>query len=169
MVHDSMRLVGLPPIVDSRTRVLIVGSFPSEQSLAARQYYANPRNHFWKFIGGLFGMPTTASYVDRTACLLRHSVGLWDVIESCARRGSMDSAIRSPRLNDFTSVIQKCKSLRVVAFNGQKAEECCEELDIPMRVLLPSSSGAYPKTIEWKLAVWKERLAPFLDGRGDLK
>ena len=40
----------LKPWVDENTRVLIVGTMPSEQSLAKQTYYANPKNKFWTYI-----------------------------------------------------------------------------------------------------------------------
>jgi G:T/U-mismatch repair DNA glycosylase len=37
-----------PPIIDDGARVVILGNMPSVMSLAARQYYTNPRNGFWR-------------------------------------------------------------------------------------------------------------------------
>jgi hypothetical protein len=39
-----MRKSGLPPVIDENTKILILGTLPSDMSLAARQYYANPGN-----------------------------------------------------------------------------------------------------------------------------
>jgi hypoxanthine-DNA glycosylase len=160
---DCERLVGLPPLVDSRTRVLLVGSFPSAQSLAARQYYANPRNQFWKILNGLFGISSAVPYVERIICLLQHGVGLWDVIESCARQGSLDSAIQAPRFNDFGKLSSKAPSLAIVAFNGQKAAKGLNARVTHRALILPSSSSAHAAvSLERKIVIWRDQLAPFL-------
>ncbi|ELP45839.1 hypothetical protein D522_14465 [Mycobacterium avium subsp. paratuberculosis S5] len=86
-------LRGFPPVVDERARTLILGSFPSAQSLLTGQYYANPRNAFWSITGELFGFDAAAPYPRRLAQLRRHRIALWDVLHACRRAGSADSAI----------------------------------------------------------------------------
>ena len=86
-----------PPVVDAGTRLLILGSLPGDASLKAAQYYAHPRNGFWPLIGGVVGEDLVAlPYDQRLTRLLAHGVGLWDVIASAERAGSLDAAIRSP-------------------------------------------------------------------------
>jgi hypoxanthine-DNA glycosylase len=75
----STLLHGLPPIIDDGARVLILGNMPSAMSLAARQYYANPRNAFWRITGEIFGFDTGAPYGDRVAALRTHGVAVWDL------------------------------------------------------------------------------------------
>lgn len=96
-------LDGLPPVIDDRARVLILGSFPSVRSLAEGRYYANPRNAFWPIVAELFGFDCTATYSERLAALQSHNVALWDVVRSCRRAGSADAAIDRKTLviNDF--------------------------------------------------------------------
>ena len=76
-------LQGFPPIVDDGARVLILGSFASAQSLAAHQYYANPRNAFWPITSALFGFDVQAPYETRLAALQSNGVALWDVLHMC--------------------------------------------------------------------------------------
>ena len=113
------RLTGLPPVVDARTRLLVLGSFPGEASLRAGQYYGHPRNAFWPILEALWGEPLTALPYDRRLDALRdHGLGLWDVYASCERTGSLDSAIRAPVLNDLAGLRARCPALQAVAHNG---------------------------------------------------
>ncbi|HWT51970.1 MAG TPA: DNA-deoxyinosine glycosylase, partial [Caulobacter sp.] len=102
-----MRKAGFPPVVDAKTRVLILGSLPGEASLAARQYYGNPRNAFWRLMEGVIGAPLVPlDYEQRLAALVAHRVGLWDVIAEAERPGSLDAAIRDPAANDLLALIE---------------------------------------------------------------
>ena len=95
-VATRRRQRGLPPIVDAGTRVLILGSFPGVASLAARQYYAHPRNHFWPILASILDEPLVElPYGKRLERLSAHGVGVWDIIVACHRRGSSDAAIRN--------------------------------------------------------------------------
>ena len=96
-------LLGLPPIIDDGSRVLILGNMPSVMSLAAQRYYANPRNAFWRITGEIFGFDASAPYEARTAALRARGVAVWDVLRSCRRKGSLDSAIEPDSMvaNDF--------------------------------------------------------------------
>ena len=96
-------IVGFPPVFDSGSRILILGSMPGEASLAAGQYYAHPRNAFWPLIAGVLGVSMPVDYADRLAMLQASGVALWDVIARCKRQGSLDSAIVADTVcvNDF--------------------------------------------------------------------
>lgn len=153
-----VRKAGFPAVVDANTRVLILGSLPGEASLAARQYYGNPRNAFWRLMEGVLDTPLVAlAYEDRLAALLAHGVGLWDVIAEAERPGSLDAAIRDPAANDLLTLIETLPALRVVAFNGGTAAKLGRRL-IGERVAtlaLPSSSPAHAaRTFEQKAEAW---------------
>lgn len=113
----------LLPIVDSSTRVLIVGSMPGKQSLEKQQYYGNPRNHFWPIIGELLEIEIPHDYSGRIAILKNHAIGLWDTIEACERIGSLDAAIRNEKPNDFQTLFENYPNIQLVLFNGAKAFE----------------------------------------------
>src|SRR4051812_25626492 len=98
----SPRLACFPPVIDRNTHALILGSFPGAASLAAQQYYAHPRNQFWRLLSAVLGEDLVSlPYERRLKRVLAYHVGLWDVIAACEREGSLDSAIRHPRSNDF--------------------------------------------------------------------
>jgi len=153
-------LRGFPPVVDERARTLILGSFPSAQSLVAGQYYANPRNAFWSITGELFGFDAAAAYDRRVAALQSHGVALWDVLHACRRVGSADSAIEPKSLvvNMFDELFTEYPTITAVYFNGAKSADLYRRLaTAPDRIQyhrLPSTSPAHAVRWDAKLAAW---------------
>lgn len=122
VAEDAARLAGLPPVVRADARVLVLGSFPGVASLAAAQYYAHPRNQFWPIMGSLTGRPLAdLPYPERLAGLADARIALWDVVESCIRPGSLDSAIRDALGNAFGPLLDDAPGIGAVAFNGGTA------------------------------------------------
>lgn len=139
----------------------MLGSLPGEASLAAGRYYAHPQNAFWRLIGGVVGEEiATLPYDERLAALLRHRVGLWDVVGEATRPGSLDTAIRDATHNDLASLVETLPDLRLVAFNGGKAASdglklLAAQAERLRLVTLPSSSPAHASLrFEAKAAVW---------------
>lgn len=155
-------LTGLAPVIDHETRILILGSFPGAASLAARQYYAHPRNHLWPILSSLTGEPLhTLPYADRLQRLLAHRIGLWDVLGACVREGSLDSAIRQPAANDFARLRELCPHLHTVGFNGQAAGKYAAQFALQgyRTVILPSTSPAHAAmSFAQKLDQWQRLL-----------
>lgn len=149
---------GLPPAIDAQTRLLVLGSFPSEASLAAAQYYAHPRNHFWPLLAAVLELPLPAlPYTRRLAALRRYRVGLWDVIVRCKRAGSSDGEIRDATHGEIEIARRRAPRLAVVCFNGQTAARAAgdwEAAGYGVRAL-PSSSPAYTLPFADKLAAWR--------------
>lgn len=147
------------PVVDARTRLLILGSLPGEASLAAAQYYAHPQNGFWRLIGGVVGADLAAlPYAERLEALKAAGVGLWDVIGSAQRSGSLDAAIRSPEAADLRGLAESLPALRAVAFNGATAAKLGRRILASVEgvtlIDLPSSSPAHARPLSEKAAVW---------------
>lgn len=153
-------LTGLAPVIDSRTRILILGSFPGEASLKAQQYYAHPRNALWPILSALTGEDLAGlPYAERLPRLLAHRIGLWDVLGACVRKGSLDSAIRNPAANDFDRLHRLCPELDVVGFNGQTSGKFAPQFEAQgyRTVVLPSTSPAYAAmSFEQKLKGWRQ-------------
>ena len=145
--------------------MLILGSFPSEASLAARQYYAHPRNHFWPILGAVLGEPLAQlPYGDRLSRVRAHRVAIWDTIVACERAGSLDASIRSAERGEIARVRRVARGLKVVCFNGNtagRAEPAWSAAGYATLVL-PSTSPAYTRPIAEKLAAWR-RLRRFLE------
>ena len=158
-------LIGLPPIIDEKIRVLVLGSFPSPASLAAQQYYGHKQNQFWTIVAALTGEALVgAAYADKQRALLAHGIGVWDVYRHCAREGALDSAIRQAEANDFSQLKKWAPQLQQVCFNGQTAGRFVRLFeDAGYRTcVLPSTSPAYTLPLAEKLARWRAALAPAL-------
>lgn len=148
---------GLAPIVGRDPEILILGSYPSSQSLAKKEYYGNPKNQFWKIIDLLFGISCTLPYVERTSMLTGHRIALWDVLATCTRDGSADATIRDPVPNDIRGFLLKHPTVRFIALNGRTAGMYFHHVNtgIPF-VVLPSTSPAYARmTLEEKVKKWE--------------
>jgi len=152
-----------PAIVDPEARILILGSMPGEASLRAQQYYAHPQNAFWKIMDKIFGAGPGKDYALRVAILQAAGIAVWDVLQSCERTGSLDSAIKEETPNDFAAFFKNYPGITHVFFNGAKAEASFHRLVLPnlgqtgIRYLrLPSTSPAHAmQNFETKLTAWR--------------
>ncbi|MFT3973880.1 MAG: DNA-deoxyinosine glycosylase [Amaricoccus sp.] len=151
-----------PPVVDGRTRVLILGSLPGSASLAAGEYYAHPRNAFWHLLAGIVGTDLPAlPYAERLAALRRARIGLWDTIATARRQGSLDAAIRDPEAADLFALLERLPDLRAIGFNGATAarhgrRSLAGAGRLPELIDLPSSSPAHARmTLAEKRARWE--------------
>ena len=158
---SSPMLTGLPPIIGGSPSVLILGNMPSVLSLAGQQYYGNPRNAFWRITGSLFGFSADVLYDERCAALIGAGVAVWDVLASCRRLGSLDSAVErdSMAANDFASLFLAWPSIERVFFNGAAAESNYQRLvSVDAAVVyhrLPSTSPAHTMAFAAKLDAWR--------------
>lgn len=156
---ESKRLTAFSPIIGTEPRVLILGSMPSVKSLAEHQYYGHPRNGFWPIICSLLERPMTEDYGQRTSYIEESPFILWDVLDSCERKGSLDSAIREETVNDFNGLFETYKTIKAIAFNGQTAYKLYKR-HVGLKAfqgevyVLPSTSPAYVKPVQEKLEEW---------------
>ncbi|WP_445476014.1 DNA-deoxyinosine glycosylase [Methanococcoides methylutens] len=148
----------MEPIIDKNTTLLIVGTFPSQISREIGQYYGNPRNQFWKLLGGILDTDLQAmDYKDRIKVLQNHNVGLWDTLESCQITGSSDWSIRDEVYNDFSHLT----SIKKIVCNGSKAMKFIKSCNVPEGVsisLVPSSSPARAMIFSEKLNEWEKEV-----------
>jgi len=166
---DSAELkASFPHVTDGRTRVLILGSLPGEVSLARAQYYAHPQNQFWRLMEAVTGAGLVdLAYPARLRVLLEAGVGLWDVVRTAKRTGSLDVDIREHTPNALGSLAVTLPNLRAIAFNGGKASALGRKQlggDTACALLsLPSSSPAYTLPFANKAEDWL-RLKAYLEG-----
>ena len=158
---------GLPPIARKDARLFLLGSLPGDASLAARRYYAHPTNQFWRLLGHAIGEELHGlDYEVRLERLACRRIGLWDVIATATRRGSLDQAIREAEHNRIDHLLRDFNDLRAIAFNGSAASAIGRRLigePPPGLTLLdlPSSSAANTSSLAEKAAAWS-RLYEFI-------
>jgi len=154
---------GLPPLIDEKSRFLILGTIPGRKSLEQKQYYADPRNHFWEIMKILFGIDPKLPYHERAEELLKRGIALWDVLASCDRTGSSDKEIQNPKPNDIESFLQSHPSTKKVFFNGNRPKDFARKIMPGLLretrygfIVLPSSSSSNThSSVSHKAGVWK--------------
>jgi TDG/mug DNA glycosylase family protein len=152
--------VGLPPIARRDARLFILGSLPGDASLAAQRYYAHPTNQFWRLLGLSIGEDLQSfDYDERLARLEERKIGLWDVMASARRSGSLDQSIRDAQHNRVAQLLADFPDVRAVALNGSAAAAIGRKLigEPPPGIALielPSSSAANTRAFAEKAAAW---------------
>ena len=153
-------LAGLAAQVRPDCRLLVLGSFPGVASLQAQQYYAHPRNQFWRIVGDLLNLDLMSlPYRTRIEAVQQRGLGLWDVYEHCRRAGSLDSAITHARPNDLAALVAGLPQLRLIAHNGGESARAMRLTRAlgPQVVRLPSTSPANASwSLDRKRAAWQE-------------
>jgi TDG/mug DNA glycosylase family protein len=150
---------GFLPVTGDSPRVLILGSFPSVQSLRHSEYYGNPQNHFWKIMESLFAIDHHLPYPERMTTLTRHHIALWDVVRTCTRKGSADGEIHKPVFNDISGFLTAHPTVHHVVLNGSTAGRFYNRMKLPLspeKYILPSTSPANTRfTLTEKVEAWK--------------
>ena len=162
-------------MIAPQPRVLLLGTMPSVASLRAGEYYAHPRNAFWRIMAELGGADPTAPYAERLQALCGLGIALWDVLAACERSGSLDAAIvvASEAPNDIPGLLASHPTITLIGLNGQKAAQLfgrhtwpCLPPDQRRRLLvhtLPSTSPAYTLPLPAKIACWRAIITPALE------
>lgn len=134
-----------PPLFDSESRTLILGSFPSVKSREAMFFYGHPQNRFWRLTALLCHEDTPQTIEEKSSLILRHHLALWDSIQSCTITGSSDSSVRDVVPNDLRVIFDNSKTERVFC-NGALSHKMYMKYIYPQTgiaaVKLPSTSPA---------------------------
>ena len=141
----------IPPVFDERSRILILGSFPSVKSREIGFFYGHPQNRFWRVLSSLCGEPLPQTTEERRALLQRHHIALWDVIASCEIEGSSDSSIKQVEPNEVERILREAAIERIYT-NGATAHRLYKKY-LQQRtgreaISLPSTS---PANAAWSL------------------
>ena len=141
----------IPPLFDTSSRILILGSFPSVKSREGLFFYHHPQNRFWKVLAGVLEEPVPGSIEEKKTLLLKHRIALWDVIASCTIEGSSDSTIKNVVPNDLSGILSAADISRIFC-NGGASFQYYKKYQEPRTgraaVRLPSTS---PANAAWSL------------------
>jgi TDG/mug DNA glycosylase family protein len=151
------------PVLGEMPHTLVLGSSPSVISLERVEYYGNPRNAFWKILKDVFGGDEFLNYDDKVNFAKENSIAIWDVVSSCEREGSLDSAIKNVKVNEIENLLMTFPSIKTVLFNGKTAAALYDKNInyYPYRTeffTMPSTSPAYTLSYEKKLTEWADKL-----------
>lgn len=155
-----MKVYSFPAISNKEAKVLILGTMPGTASLALNQYYGHARNAFWKLLFTLFNEPFSTDYEVRKKLALDNGIAIWDVLQACVRKGSLDRAIQQEIPNDFELFFKEHPNIELIVFNGQKAAQFFKKyvkgVEGYRQVTVPSTSPANAG-IPWerKLKEWE--------------
>lgn len=147
------------PIIDQNATTLILGTMPGVASLEKQEYYAYKQNHFWKIMFTIFGaMPIPEAFPEKANLLQRNTIALWDVLENCERKGSLDSDIKNHRENDFITLFSEFPKINKILFNGKEAHRYFTkkfgQIEGIEYYVMPSTSPANTMKFETKLEKW---------------
>lgn len=148
-----------PAFIDSNTKILILGTMPGIASLTKQEYYANPRNHFWRIMYTLFDtLPVSDSFEEKIQLLQKNKIGLWDVLENCERKGSLDIHIKNHKENDFEMLFKQYPAINTIVFNGKESQKYFikkfGQIEGITYYVMPSTSPANTMSFENKLKIW---------------
>jgi hypoxanthine-DNA glycosylase len=154
-----MAIYSFPYFIDSNTEVLILGTMPGAMSLEKQEYYANPRNHFWKIIYTLYdALPIPENFEEKVQFLQSNKIGLWDVLENCERKGSLDIHIKNQKENNFMALFEKFPAINKIIFNGKQSHaffyKRFGQIEGITYFVMPSTSPANTMSFENKLKIW---------------
>ena len=153
MIHS------FPPFITAATEILILGTMPGIASLEKQEYYGNPRNHFWKIIYTLFNnLPVSQVFDEKIKFLKNHKIGLWDVLENCERKGSLDIHIKNHKENDFDMLFEEFPGIKKIVFNGKESHKFFVKKFGQIKgityYVMPSTSPANTMSFEKKVEIW---------------
>jgi len=152
-------IYSFPPIADCFSNVLILGTIPGKESLRMKEYYAHPRNAFWRIIFDLHNIPFATDYPVKIETLRQNGIALWDVLRNCERISSLDNDIKMEVPNDLRTFLSAHPGISKIFFNGKGAaryfNKYFADISLPIQVL-PSTSPAHAVKWEQKLAIWQD-------------
>lgn len=142
----------IPPLYDSESRVLLLGSIPSPKSREAGFFYAHPQNRFWKVLSAVLGEDLPATTDEKRAMCLRHHIALWDTIARCDIAGASDTSIKNAVPNDIGRLLRETKITRIFATGGKSAELYRRLVEPQIHIPITQLPSTSPANASWSLA-----------------
>ncbi len=155
-----MRKIAFGPIANNKSRILILGTMPSEESLRKQERYGHKSNQFWKIVFILFDKPLPDNYDEKIKLLTDNDIAIWDVLHSCEGSGSLDSNIKNEKPNYFKKFFKQYPQIKHIFFTSKKAEEFYKKYvgfdKERIYTTLPSPSSANARMrLNEKIEKWK--------------
>lgn len=157
---------GLEPIISINSKILILGSLPSDKSIIANEYYGNKNNQFWDIISLIFENKKINfnNYNEKIQFLNKYNIALWDVYCLAERKGSLDTDIKNGKFNNIEDLLIKYSNIKTILTNGRTSEKGfkkyvkIKEINCDYKYV-PSSSSANTKySILEKAEYWKKAM-----------
>lgn len=154
-----MQINSFPYFIKPNSEVLILGTMPGAMSLEKQEYYAHPRNHFWEILYTIFDeLPIPIQFDEKVQFLASHKIGIWDVLENCERKGSLDIHIKNHKENDFENLFKEFPKIKKIIFNGKQSHaffiKRFGQIQGITYFVMPSTSPANTMSFENKLKNW---------------
>lgn len=141
----------IPPLYDSHSRVLLLGSIPSPKSREAGFYYAHPQNRFWRVLAAVLGEEVPQTIEEKRAMCLKHHVALWDTIARCDIAGASDTSIRNAVPNDIGKLVRESEITRIFATGGKSADLYRKLIEPQLHIPITQLPSTSPANAAWSL------------------
>lgn len=141
----------IPPLFDSESRVLLLGSLPSPKSREAKFFYGHPQNRFWRVLAAVLGEPAPDTIEQKSELCHAHHIALWDTIASCEIAGASDTSIKNAKPNDIGWLLAQTKIDRIFATGGKSAELYRKLIEPETHVPVTQLPSTSPANAAWSL------------------
>lgn len=141
----------IPPLYDSHSRVLLLGSIPSPKSREVGFFYGHPQNRFWRVLAAVLGEAVPQTIEAKRAMCLAHHVALWDTIARCDIAGASDTSIRNAVPNDIGKLVRESEITRIFATGGKSAELYRKLIEPTLHIPITQLPSTSPANAAWSL------------------
>jgi len=157
-------LTWLEAFTGTDPKVLMLWTFPSDESLKEDFYYKGSRNSFWKIIWKVFWIDDlgTKTNDEKRTFLVENGIALWDIFETAERNdwSSTDKNTKWLKYNDIKWLVEDFDNIKYLIVHSQEAEKELKKYfeetkwDFPYKYITsPSNNNSKP--VEKKVKQWK--------------